>query len=85
MMLPIVSPRSAPTANLRIVELEVMKENAVKIVIVVLSGMRKNGIKIPTAFFNYCGKANYLGSCSYYYKQLQLAVIFPFCLIIKGH
>ena len=57
-------------------ELQILKEDTVKIVIIILSCMCKNGIKILTTFGYDSRKTNDLGTCANNDQKLELAVVF---------
>ena len=56
-------------------QLEVTEEDAVEIVVIVLSCMGKYTIKIFTAFVDYCCKTDDFRAGADYYQEFELAVI----------
>ena len=72
--------------HLRRGDAEIAEKDAVEIIVIVLSGVGEDAVKILPAFADDCGKPDYLGTCADYDEQLQSSVIFEFYIrVVKLH
>ena len=56
-------------------ELQVLEEDAIEVVVVVLTSVGQNDIEILAAFVDNCCKTDNLGTCADDYDELQFAIV----------
>ncbi len=64
-----------------IFQFQILEKHSIQIVIIILSGMRQQAVKILPALVNHCGQANDLGARTHNDQKLQLAIFFKLCHI----
>ena len=63
-------------------ELQVLEEHTVKVIVVVLPGVRQQTVEVLAAFVNHCRQADNLRPCTHDDQKLKLPVIFELCHIV---
>ena len=71
--------------HLRIGEFQILEKHAVQIIIVILSGVRQDDIKIPAALGDHRRQPDDLGPRTDDNQQLQLAIFLPFHIFKHGY
>ena len=68
--------------HLGVGKLQILEEHAVEVVVIVLSRMGENAVKVLTALIDNGGKADDLGAGAHDNQELQPAVIFEFNIAV---
>ena len=63
-------------------KLQILKENAIKVIIIVLTCVCKNCVKVRSALIDNSRKTDDFGTCANNNQQLQLAVILKFYIAV---
>ena len=67
--------------HIRICQLQVFEEHPIQVVVIVLTGVCQQAVKVLTALINHCSKADNLRPCANNNQKLQLSIVLKLCHI----